>query len=76
MQDLGSGWIDFGGGMSVQIHEIGTHWRVKDARQESQLDGEITEVRLIALPPELTTRFFMTRDEAIETVRTWCEVDR
>ncbi len=76
MQDLDSGWIDFGEGMSVQIHENGAHWRVIDARQESQRDGEITEVRLVVLPPELTTRIFMTLGEAIGTVRTWCEIHR
>ena len=75
MQD-GDGWIDFGAGMSVQIHESGAHWRVMDARQESQRDGEITEVRLVVLPSDLTMRIFVTLDEAIGTVRTWCELNR
>lgn len=76
MHDLTSGWVDFGEGMSVQIQENGAHWRVMDARQESYRDGEIAEVRMVVVPLELTTKIFMTREDAVGSVRRWCELLR
>ena len=76
MSDLNDEWIEFGGGISVQIHEHGAHWRVVDARQESLRDGDVVEVRLLVPPAQVTARIFTTHEAAIESVRQWLEDDR
>jgi hypothetical protein len=74
MENPTDGWIDFGRGISVQIHEKGAHWRVVDARQESVQGGEVTEVRLVMLPVQITGMIFTTHKEAVDAVTTWLDV--